>query len=245
MDIGKALSHVFDDEDWPTKIIVGTVILMVPILNFAAIGYQIQLARNVVKKVKRPLPEWNDFGSLFIDGLWMALASVVYSVPLAVLALFPAPFALIATIFCINNEQACVFIPWILLLMVGTVLLSLLGAIVLGMLRPGIISRFVQEGTFSSCFQLGAIGGFIKRNLGSYAAVYAVTIGLGFLAALILPAASMMMSFIPCLGPILPTLLVAAAGFMILMVTGHMIGQLVSIDLAASPDDTPALVKAK
>ena len=245
MDIGKALSYVFDDEDWPTKIIVGSLIMMVPILNFAVIGYQIRLARNVAKKVKPPLPDWNDLGGHFVDGLLMTLASYVYALPLIVLALFPAPFALIATIFCINNEQACVFIPLILLLMVGTVLLSFLGAIVLGMLRPGIISRFVQEGTFSSCFQLGAIAGFIKRNIGSYAAVYALSIGLGILAALFLPAVSMMLSFIPCLGPFLPSFLITAAGFLILLITGHMIGQLVSADLAASPDDIPPLVKPK
>jgi hypothetical protein len=245
MDFGKALSYGFEDEDWPTKIIVGSLIMVVPILSFAAIGYQVRLARNVVKKVKHPLPAWNDLGGLFVDGLWVTLASYVYALPLIVIALFPAPLVLTAIIFCINAERTCIFIPLTLLLLVVTVLLSLLGSVVVGLLRPGIIARFIQEGTFSSCFQLGAIGGLIKRNLGSYAAVSAFTIGLGILAALLLPPASMMMSFIPCLGPMLPSFLVGAAGFMILLITGHMIGQLVSIDLAASPDDIPPLVRPK
>ncbi len=243
MDFGKAFTHAFEDEEWPTKIIVGTLIMMVPILNFAAIGYQIRLARNVAKGVKRPLPDWSDLGGCFVDGLWMALASFAYTLPLTLFAVFPAPLILFAIIFCINDERACAFIPLILLLLVVTLLISLFGALVLSLLRPGITARFVQEGTFVSCFQLGAIMGFITRNLGSYALVYALNIVLGILVSFLFSPLSMVLSFLPCLGPWLATLLLTATLFVTFVITGHMIGQLVSIDLAASPDDIPPLVK--
>jgi len=36
MDFGKAVSFTFDDPDWITKVAIGGVVTLVPILNFAA-----------------------------------------------------------------------------------------------------------------------------------------------------------------------------------------------------------------
>jgi hypothetical protein len=58
MDIGKAFSFPFEDDDWLTKLFLGAVVSIVPILNFAWGGYTVDILRNVIDGVPRPLPAW-------------------------------------------------------------------------------------------------------------------------------------------------------------------------------------------
>ena len=62
MDFGKAFSYVFDDSDWLKKVGLGGLIYLVPILNFAAAGYSLEVAQRVINDDPRPLPEWSDIG---------------------------------------------------------------------------------------------------------------------------------------------------------------------------------------
>lgn len=85
MDIGKAISYVFDDEQWVTKVLLGGLILLVPILNFAVSGYTLKVARNVAYGNPQPLPEWNDdFGDTFMRGLYALIIGLVYALPLII-----------------------------------------------------------------------------------------------------------------------------------------------------------------
>ncbi|NJO81489.1 MAG: DUF4013 domain-containing protein [Chloroflexi bacterium AL-W] len=86
MNIGKAISYVFDDERWVTKVLLGGLILPIPILNFAAIGYTLKIARNVAYNNPQPLPEWGeDFGDTFIRGLYALIIGLVYALPLIII----------------------------------------------------------------------------------------------------------------------------------------------------------------
>ena len=79
MDFGRALSFPFDDEEWPVKVILGTLLSLVP---FFAQGYQVRVARNVVRGQKRPLPSADRLGEVFVDGVIMVAAAFVYFLPL-------------------------------------------------------------------------------------------------------------------------------------------------------------------
>ena len=69
MEIGKAFTFVTEDEGWIKKLAIGAVFVLVPFLILLVIGYQILIIRNVIDGKDRPLPEWEDFGQLFKDGL--------------------------------------------------------------------------------------------------------------------------------------------------------------------------------
>jgi len=89
MDIGKAFSFVFEDERWVSKVLLGGVLLLIPIVNFAVFGYMLKVAQNVAQGNPRPLPEWREFGDHFMRGLhWFAI-QIVYQLPTIILyALF-------------------------------------------------------------------------------------------------------------------------------------------------------------
>ncbi|PWH20913.1 MAG: hypothetical protein DDG58_00470, partial [Ardenticatenia bacterium] len=82
MDIGIAFSYMFQDRDWLKKILIGGVISLIPIVNFAALGYVVQLVRNVRDGQDLPLPEWDQFGEYFVSGLYLFLVYVVYAIPI-------------------------------------------------------------------------------------------------------------------------------------------------------------------
>ena len=76
--IKKALKKPFEDLG---KLSIGSVLMMVPIVNFIAYGYALLYANSVMRGKDR-LPEWKDWGKLFSYGLKMVVASLIYSLPL-------------------------------------------------------------------------------------------------------------------------------------------------------------------
>jgi hypothetical protein len=84
MDVGKSLTYITEDERWISKLLVALVVscfsfLFFPI--FFLIGYAIAITRNVKDGVAHPLPEWEDWGKLFMDGLYVFVAQFVYTLP--------------------------------------------------------------------------------------------------------------------------------------------------------------------
>ncbi|NIP28946.1 MAG: DUF4013 domain-containing protein, partial [Phycisphaerae bacterium] len=87
MDFGRAFTFFKDDDRWMTKIGIGGVVTLLSIflLGIPAIllvGYQLAVTRQVMNGKELPLPEWDDWGKLFMDGLYLIIAILVYTLPL-------------------------------------------------------------------------------------------------------------------------------------------------------------------
>lgn len=83
MDIGRAISFVFKDKDWISKLVITLIVSAIPIVNFAVFGYLIVLAGRVMRGMsdEEVLPEWSNFGSKWIMGLVGSIAGFIYSLP--------------------------------------------------------------------------------------------------------------------------------------------------------------------
>ena len=84
MDIGRSFTYMFEDQDWIKKILIGGVVSLVPVVNFAALGYFIEALKNTVEGRELPLPEWDDFGGKFMKGLMAGIASFLYMLPIMI-----------------------------------------------------------------------------------------------------------------------------------------------------------------
>jgi hypothetical protein len=93
MDLGKAFSFVFEDPNWVGKIVIGGILAIIPIIGWIlVIGYMIAVARNVIRGDEHPLPEWSDFGRIIVDGAYGIVISLVYVLPIIIVAcIFYAP----------------------------------------------------------------------------------------------------------------------------------------------------------
>jgi hypothetical protein len=90
MDFGRAFTFVKEDERWTTKIGIGAVVMFFSFLflgipSILLIGYQLAVTRRVMEGKDLPLPEWEDWGKLFMDGLYLVVAIFVYTLPLTIL----------------------------------------------------------------------------------------------------------------------------------------------------------------
>ena len=81
MDVGKAFSYVFQDDRWIGKIVVGAVLafftfLLIPIPLL--IGWAVGVTRNVMDGLEDPMPAWEDWETLFVDGLRVFGIWIIY-----------------------------------------------------------------------------------------------------------------------------------------------------------------------
>ena len=236
LDIRRALDYMSEDPRASEKLGLGAVISLAPILNLAAIGYEVELARRVAQAEPRPLPEWNDVRHLWVQGAGLGLAFFIYGLPMLLIALGGLAAVFLGLLLSLQTESARTGagpVPPAPVLGAFLVLLAtafVYGSI-LGLLRPAILAEYVQRGTFQACFDFGAILRFIRQDVGGYLLAWLTELVLGWMISVPLFLVGFIVAFIPFVGPLLIALVAAAAGFFVLLVSGHLVGQL----LRASP----------
>lgn len=67
----------------PGRFIFGLVVSLIPLLNFAALGFAVQLLRAGTAPGVIGLPEWKNWRRLFIDGFIFVIVATVYLLPSA------------------------------------------------------------------------------------------------------------------------------------------------------------------
>lgn len=203
MDFGRALSFPFDDEEWPLKIIIGALLSLVP---FFAQGYQVQVARNVVRGSRRPLPAHHQLGQVFADGVVMVAASVVYFLPLLVIGCVIAVPAILASDSDLGFLLACSVSCCLFFLAFAYAIPAMM------LMFMGII-RYAETGNYGEYFRLGALVQDVRQNAGLLATLWLYTFLFALLAALIAPFVSVLIVGLPLLG------------FYYHIASGHLIGQ--------------------
>jgi hypothetical protein len=101
MQLSYSISYIFEDKDWLQKllplVIIG-VLSLIPVLGLLAaalaLGWMVQLARNVRQGAPLPMPRWgdgkakgNDWKVKFETGGQLLLAMLLYHLPLTVLSI--------------------------------------------------------------------------------------------------------------------------------------------------------------
>ena len=226
MNFNKAFSFQFEDVQWPNKLGLASLISLVPILNFAVVGYEVAIVRNVAAGLPEVLPQWDDFEKKWRDGLILTLAGLVYAIPVFIgLAVLLA--ALLASEAISQNANA----PARTLAASNVIVLScflvvlLLYSLLLSLIRPVILVLFSKAGTFESCFRLGEVMRIITRQPGPFFTMWAVVILAGLGIGLVVGFVNAVLGWIPCLGWALGGLLAVGTAVYLLTVDGYIYGQ--------------------
>jgi hypothetical protein len=163
MNIERSIVFIFNDRQWPKKLLLGGVfslLFFTVFFAFVVAGYVMRVFCNALEGRDVGLPEWDDLGGLFNEGLLPVMIGILYLTPLIVIS---AIEQIIHAAFGLAFSALVVFqtIDAIVLLLV-TVFMPL------GMVR------YVVKRTMRSAFELGRIVDFIKRNAGTYFTAWAV-----------------------------------------------------------------------
>ena len=223
MQIGKSFTYAFEDAKWFSKLLIGAIISIVPILNFAWGGYTTEIMRRVFRNDPEPLADWDDFGRKFMDGLILVVAGFIYALPFLLLTipLFPIFFAAFSDSSSLQDTMAMVSGG---LSIVIICLLSLYG-LFLTVFFPAVQINFAHKGSFGSCFEIGAI---IKRatgDFGNYLLAWLMYLVFAFVIGLIGGTIAGILAIIPCIGWILSLLITAVMTPLIGVVYAHLFGQ--------------------
>jgi hypothetical protein len=170
-DLMRALRILFDDPDWVKKTLFGSLFVLLAMLFigiFFLAGYGVRLLRNAARGDSQPLPEWDDLGGLFQDGLAPVGAYLVYALGAM---LVPASIGCVVGLAAgglgsIGSSEAGetaaalgAVVFYLLMMVVGLAMLAFF---------PAAFTRMVLEDRFSAVFEFGEIFAYIKRNPGNY-----------------------------------------------------------------------------
>lgn len=224
MDIGKSFSFPFEDERWLSKSVIGAIVAIVPIVNFAWLGYLIELLRAVMAGTPKPLPEWGNFGEKWVKGLLLTFASMIYAIPALILACIPLTMlgGLSATQESNLSDQLGG-----LLAGVGGIFgcLILVYSLFLTFILPAIYINYARNSTFSALFEFGRIIKIATDELGKYVTAWLVSLLAGIVVGLVVGILTALVGWIPCVGWALAWLVSAVGSVYIFYIYGHLFGQ--------------------
>jgi hypothetical protein len=171
-DFARPFTFTFEDPRWVQKVLLGGLFMLASVFIIGAFfvyGYLARLARNVIAGVQHPLPEWDDLGEYFSEGLRLFCVALIYTLPLIALAMFFIIPSIIAE--TVDNDAlrnigggmaACV---WCLIFPLG---------LALAVWLPGALLFTAVERRFGAGFEFGQIAAFIKANVGNYLLAFVV-----------------------------------------------------------------------
>lgn len=154
------------------KVLLGGLFILASIFIIGAFfvyGYLARLIRNVIAGMTHPLPEWDDLGEYFGEGLRLFAVALVYVLPLIALVIAFVVPSIVAD--SVDNEVlrnisgAMATFVWCLIFP-----LSLAVSIWL----PGALMFAVVERRFGAAFEFAQIAAFIKGNVGNYLLAFVV-----------------------------------------------------------------------
>lgn len=187
MDIGSAFTFMFDDEEGVKKLAIGggivfagvilSPILVGIVLFLPLMGYMLETIKSV-RDGQTKLPEWTDFGNLFVKGLMLFLITLVYQIPVIILACMASGTNIAMAQADSDVAQALSVVS------ICFSCLQIIVSLVVSAIMPAAWIRYAQYDTFGSAFQFGEIFRFITANIGNYIIAVLLTWVAGLLAGL-------------------------------------------------------------
>jgi len=228
MDAEKSFTYPFEDDQWLSKLGLGAIISIVPILNFAWSGYLVDIIRNVMDHDPKPLPTWDDLGKKLSDGLILFGAGLVYALP--ILLVFGLPLSLAAFSGLVSGNNNMQDVGRMLaetgsVLFFGLFCVLLLYGMVLSIVYPAVLVLFARERTFASCFKLREAFALISRNAGPFFTAWALSMAAGLAVGLVSGFVNLLVGWVPCIGWMIGLVLSLGSGVYMTAIYAHLFGQ--------------------
>ena len=199
VNIGELLKRPISDKQWPAKIAIGGVVSIVPILQFCAFGYIVNLIKQTLKKEEAILPEWTNWGKLFTDGIIYFVIVLVYMIiPCLIFGMGMALGGINLGILSMLFRAIVIF-------------LSSIVALAATFILPMAICHYVATEDLKSAFSWKEIQERIKAVAKEYGTAYLITLGLHIAVWI----CCMLLSFI-FIGPIIAPFLSFYLGIVIM-----------------------------
>jgi hypothetical protein len=237
MNLGKAFTYPFEDKSWTTKLGLAIVITIVPILNFATVGYVIEIIRRVLRDDPELLPDWTDLGQKFLDGLIIFLASLVYSLPFLILIFPPVILMMVPAVLAGNSNTQNIGQALSSAALVGLACLGCVGmlyGLALSLVFPCGYLTFARQGKFSDFFRLREFLAMIGRDPGAFFTAWGIYLAAVIATSLVSGVLGGLLGWIPCFGQLVSFVIGVGGGIYVLLVFANLFGQFGLIQRSAA-----------
>jgi len=211
------ISYPFKDAAWKKKLVVGILVSFVPIFGICLQGYSSHILQRVAREGGEPyLPEWDDWGRLFIDGLRVWGVSLIGMLPVLVLmmpAILLINAAVIIPAVMSDSRGGDISGPLAIIPLLGSfggILLILAGTLLslgLALLIPAAVSHVVVKQSFAAVFQYKEWWPVWRANMSGFLLCTLVMIGISL-------ALNIVFQFVSLLVIICCPLYIALVGFL-------------------------------
>lgn len=187
MDIGKAFSFVFKDDNWFTPILVGGLILLIPIIGvFWLIGYMLACARRELNNSPDLLPGLEDFGARLADGFKGFVITFVYALPAVLLSVLVGVILAATGVFSGNGGEGVRNFSAIMIVLftVCFIPLMIFLGILLQVLSFAGLAIFLKTGSVSRALRFGEAYSYVSGHVGDFLILWLVQILASFIASL-------------------------------------------------------------
>ncbi|HET7293451.1 MAG TPA: DUF4013 domain-containing protein [Vicinamibacteria bacterium] len=176
LDLGKTLRFFFEDPDWVKKGLIGGLFCLLGVFlvgAFFVAGYMLRTIQRVVRGEERPLPDWDDLGGIFGDGVRAIGVYLIYVLPIVLVPLFVVVASAVVFGGAASLAERSREVADAMGAMFGLVVFGLYGLFAIAMLAvsfylPSALVRLALLGRFGAALEWRENVGFIRRNLGPY-----------------------------------------------------------------------------
>jgi hypothetical protein len=187
VDFGRSFTFVTEDPEWVKKILIGGAFALACALLVGVpfvLGYFSRTLRNVVEGAPRPMPEWDDLGGIFNEGLRLTGVYLIYMLGVfAVLAVLGGIVVLPVVLLAGRGDDPSGALGVLgglgIVAVYGFVMLA---SLALAVYLPAAFARAALRGTVGDGFAWREIFGFIRANLGNYLISLVIYLLASFLA---------------------------------------------------------------
>ncbi|MEM9776153.1 MAG: DUF4013 domain-containing protein [Chloroflexota bacterium] len=170
IDYAKGLTFAFSDENWLSKLgraalwaFISALLFILPVY-FYSTGYGLATARNVMAGKEKPLPELNDVGAIFSDGLKFFVVMFVYALPAILLLCIFLSIGIGTGIAAGDSfDEDAVGAAFGGGYVALQCILQLYN-IALGLMQPAIMTRYLQTGEIGESLQISKVFGIFREN---------------------------------------------------------------------------------
>lgn len=137
------------------KLLIGIVLQIIPIVNTIALGYQLVAAKKAMNN-DFELPEWQNWGDLFVKGLLSGIIALIYLIiPITIIGISAG--AVISAYITSITTGVAVDMGSLIMGAGAGIMVGLILTIFASFLMPMAILKYMAEDSFGAAFRIGEI----------------------------------------------------------------------------------------
>lgn len=119
LDLVKALKAPVTAQNWIIKMLIGGILLCIPVANFIVFGYFVKYIKKIMNNEEN-LPEFSDWGALFVSGLKLFVGAIVLAIPMVIIvSIISAVFAKAQVVAVVLNYIIQILYSFVGLIMIA------------------------------------------------------------------------------------------------------------------------------